>query len=140
MLISKIESHCMPCILWHHVVMKKVLLLLTLLSSLTGCATDSSAVSQYEKPLLWVKDADAELDAKAALKKGDFRLLAFSQRGTIIPGIDSSLNNEYELKCGIRMLEGMTDTVRGQEHLELMQQVHAYAKAYNELIKQSCKP
>ena len=120
--------------------MKKMMILLTLLTSLTGCATHSSAVSEYEKPLLWVKDADAEQDAQNALNKGDFRMLALSQHGTIIPGIDPRQNAKYELKCGIRMLEGMTDTVRSQQHLELMQQVHAYAKVYNTLIKNRCKP
>jgi len=120
--------------------MKKTLLVLSMVAGMSGCATDSSAVSEYEKPLLWVQDADAELDAGAALKKGDFRMMALSQRGTIIPGIEQKLVRQYELKCGIKLLEGVTDTVRGQEHLELMQQVHAYAKAYNEIIKNSCKP
>ncbi len=120
--------------------MKKILLTLSLVTAMSGCATDSSAINEYVKKLQWVNDADAELDAKAALQKGDFRLMAMAQRGIVIPGVDQALTDQYELKCGIRLLEGVSDAVRGEEHLQLMQKAHTYAEQYNAIIKQHCKP
>jgi len=111
-----------------------------MVAALGGCATDSGAISEYENKLQWVKDADAELDAKQALQKGDFRLMAMAQRGIVIPGVDQALSEQYELKCGIRLIDGVTDTVRGEEHLKLMQKAHSYAKQYNEIIKSRCIP
>jgi hypothetical protein len=87
-----------------------------------------------------VNDADAEQDAQQALQRGDFRLLAMTPRQIIIPGVDSELVNHYELKCGIKVIEGISDTIRSKEQLKLIQRVHAYAKKYNEIIKVSCKP
>jgi hypothetical protein len=120
--------------------MKNILLTMTMLAGLSACAIDSIAMSEYEKKLQWVKQADAELDAKAALAKGDFRLLAMAQRGMFIPGVDQDLTAQYELKCGIRLVDGYTDAVRGEEHLRLLKMAHTYALHYNEIIKTSCKP
>lgn len=120
--------------------MKKLLVTLSLVALLTGCATDSTALSEYEQKLQWVKDANAIEDATAALSKGDFRLMAMAQRGIVIPGIDKDQRNQYELKCGIKLIDGISDTVRSQEHLKLMKMAQSYAKKYNAVIKQHCKP
>lgn len=120
--------------------MIKFILLAVMVTFMTSCATDSTALSEHELKLQWVLDANGQEDALSALKKGDFRLMAMAQRGIVIPGIDNDQKNQYELKCGIKMIDGISDTVRNEGHLELMKKAHSYAKQYNTVIKSRCNP
>ena len=120
--------------------MNKSLLSLTLTMLLSACVTDSNAVKNYELELEWVNTANAEADAKAALAQGDFRLMAVPGRGEIIPGIESSKRGAYSLKCGTRIIPGMTDAVRGDSHLKLLQKATEYGAAYNAYIIEQCIP
>jgi hypothetical protein len=119
--------------------MKKLIISLSLLLALGACATDP-ALGEHEQKLLWIEDADAQRDAKQALAQNDFRLMGLTPRVLVIPGVDSSRTRDYELKCGIRLIDGVTDVVRSQEHLRLMKLAHTYALQYNSIVKQRCQP
>jgi hypothetical protein len=117
----------------------KTLLTLTLVAAMSGCVSDSPALDNKQDKLSWLKNADAKEDAELALSKGDFRLLAMPLRHTVIPGIDVQQSRNYALRCGVRMVEGITDAVRGEEHLEQMKIAQQYAEDYNAIIKSHCK-
>lgn len=117
--------------------MFKRLFILLFLATLTGCAT---AMNDFEQNLQWVESADARADAKAALKKNDFRFMAAAQRSTVIPGVDPQKTRQYELHCGVIFMPGVTDTIRSKEQLRLIKKAWEYAGQYNEIIKQRCLP
>ncbi|MES9970455.1 MAG: glutamyl-tRNA amidotransferase [Candidatus Thiodiazotropha sp.] len=126
--------------------MKPTIFLLLFAYLLSACqemeGVDMSQLSPEEKKavasLLWVKDADPDKHAKQALEKGDKRLLAMASRTTSIPGIEPALLSKAKSICGIRYLEGSTDTVFGETHLLLIQRAAAYAAAYNKIVIQQC--
>lgn len=103
---------------------------------------DMSQLSAEEKvaveSLLWVKDADPKEDAAQALEKGDKRLMAMASRATTFPGIEPELISKAKSICGIRYLEGSTDTVFGKTHLQMIQQASEYAAAYNKIVVKQC--
>lgn len=119
--------------------MKILIPILASLIILTGCTT-TSAMTEEEQKLAWVKAADATADAELALDRNDLRMLAISTRGTNIPGIERSEVAQFEQACGVRFLEGAGDTIRNDEHMRLMKLAVDYAKQYNAIIKQRCKP
>ncbi len=114
------------------------IILLSLL--VTGCATGSGDVDPYVKQLQWLDAADPQTDAQQALKKGDFRLLGLATRSVHIPGIAKEEMLKYELRCGVQLIDGISDVVRSDEHLRLMQKARSYALKYNAIIKTRCKP
>jgi len=114
------------------------LILLSLL--VTGCATGSGDVDPYVKQLQWLDAADPQTDAQQALKKGDFRLLGLATRSVNIPGVANEDSLKYELKCGVQLIDGISDVVRSDEHLRLMQKARSYALKYNAIIKTRCQP
>ncbi len=117
--------------------MQKHILSILLLLGLAGCA---SPLTEPEKQLSWIRDADPQQDASAAIARGDFRLMAMAQRSLVIPGVDREDSYRYELKCGINIMQGVTDVIRNQDHLELMKLAHRYALKYNAYMKQHCQP
>ncbi len=40
----------------------------------------------------------------------------------------------------MQLIEGISDVVRSDEHLRLMQKARSYALKYNAIIKTYCKP
>ena len=118
--------------------MNRLLLTLLLMITMNGCATSNP--NDYEGMLQWIEKANPQQDAQAALQKGDFRLMGFAQRSLVIPGISPDDSRKYELKCGVRIIEGMTDVIRSEEHLRLMKLAHTYALQYNAVIKTRCQP
>jgi len=114
------------------------IILLSLL--VTGCATGSGDVDPYVKQLQWLDAANPQTDAQQALKKGDFRLLGLATRSVNIPGVAKQDSLKYELKCGVQLIDGISDVVRSDEHLRLMQKARSYALKYNAIIKTRCKP
>ncbi len=106
----------------------------------TGCATGSGDVDPYVKQLQWLDAADPQTDAQQALKKGDFRLLGLATRSVNIPGVAKEESLQYELKCGVQLIDGISDVVRSDEHLRLMQKARSYALKYNAIIKTRCVP
>ncbi|MBT2968459.1 MAG: glutamyl-tRNA amidotransferase [Candidatus Thiodiazotropha sp. (ex Ctena orbiculata)] len=103
---------------------------------------DMSQLSAEEKKavetLLWVEDADAEKQAAEALDKGDKRLMAMASRATILPGIEPELQSKAKSICGIRYLDGSTDTVFGEIHLQFIQRATEFAAAYNKIVIDKC--
>jgi len=119
--------------------MKKLITLLSMVTLMTACATDS-ALGEQERKLQWLKDADPQRDARQALQNGDLRMMGLPQRAIIIPGVPVEKMRQYELKCGVKLINGVSDMVRSQQHLQLMKQAHQYALQYNALIKPHCQP
>ncbi len=120
--------------------MRRLARLAALLGSMIGVAACAAPATGDEHPLAWLEQADAQRDARAALERRDFRLLALPRRSTVIPGVDPQLAPQYELKCGIRLIEGAGDTVRDRRQLELLKKAAEYAAAYNAVIKTRCQP
>ena len=118
--------------------MKYSVFIALLISITTGCAAES-LLNKYEQKLQWLETANVQQDAQAALDKKDFRLMAMAQRSTVIPGIDVKQSMEYELKCGIKFMDGVTDVITSDEHLRLMKLAHRYALQYNAIIKTRCQ-
>ena len=101
---------------------------------LTGCAIQSGNMDPYVQKLQWLDAADPQTDAKQALKKGDLRLLGLATRSVEIPGVVKEESLKYEQKCGVQLIEGISNVVRSNEHLRLMQKARSYALKYNAII------
>jgi hypothetical protein len=75
----------------------------------------------------------AETDARAAIARGDVRLLAVYGITVEVPGVDTNvatLRQQY----GLRMLEGTSDAIKGPQDLRLNENARKYAKKYNRII------
>ena len=107
---------------------------------LASCATSSSEIEPYVQKLQWLDAADPQADANQAIKKNDFRLLGLATRSVNIPGISKELSLKYEESCGVQLIEGVSDVVRSDEHLRLMQKARSYALKYNAIVKTHCQP
>ncbi|MEW8508166.1 MAG: glutamyl-tRNA amidotransferase [Candidatus Thiodiazotropha sp.] len=103
---------------------------------------DMSQLSPEEKKavesLLWVEDANPDKQAAEALEKGDKRLMAMASRATMLPGIEPELHSKAKSICGIRYLEGSTDTVFGEIHLRYIQRASEFAAIYNRIVVDRC--
>ena len=108
-------------------------------ASLAACAS-SGNIDPYVQKLQWLDTADPQADARQAVKKNDLRLLGLATRSVTIPGVDADQVVEYEQICGVQLIEGISDVVRSDEHLRLMQKARGYALQYNAIIKTHCKP
>ena len=107
---------------------------------LNACSTPRPTVDPYVQKLQWLDAADPQADAAQAIKIGDLRLLGLATRAVNIPGIDEKQRYRYEQACGVQLIEGISDVVRSDEHLRLMQKARSYALKYNAIIKTVCKP
>ena len=118
----------------------KAVLLAAFLSLQASCATSSGPVDPYVLKLQWLDAADPQADANQAIKQNDLRLLGLATRSVNIPGIDQEDTLKYQEQCGVQLIEGISDVVRSDEHLRLMQKARSYALQYNAIIKLHCKP
>ena len=116
--------------------MKLFVLTAFLLIAISGCA--STPKDPYVQKLQWLDAADPQTDAQEAIKKGDLRLLGLVGRSVNIPGVSNEETPEYEIKCGVQLIDGVSDVVRSDEHLRLMQKARSYALSYNAIIKTRC--
>lgn len=116
--------------------MKLFVLISFLLIAMTGCA--STPKDPYVQKLQWLDAADPQTDAQEAIKKGDLRLLGLAGRSVNIPGVIKEETLKYEMKCGVQLIDGVSDVVRSDEHLRLMQKARSYALSYNAIIKTKC--
>jgi hypothetical protein len=107
---------------------------------LVGCASSSGPIDPYVQKLQWLDAADPQADAQQAVKKQDYRLLGIAGRTVNIPGISKEESLDYEEACGVQLIEGISDVVRSNEHLRLMQKARSYALKYNAIIKTHCQP
>ncbi|MCP4494058.1 MAG: glutamyl-tRNA amidotransferase [Gammaproteobacteria bacterium] len=120
--------------------MKYFLLTGYLFLVLGGCGSGSKNLEPYVQKLQWLDAADPQKDAEQAIKVDDLRLLGLAQRSVNIPGVTKEDSYKYEKKCGVQLIEGISDVVRSDEHLRLMQKARSYALKYNAIIKTECKP
>ncbi|MFT7556608.1 MAG: hypothetical protein ACI9LO_002937 [Planctomycetota bacterium] len=120
--------------------MKYLMATLFVAGLIGGCATPTDNVDPYVKKLQWLDAADAQADANHAVKQGDLRLLGLATRSVNLPGIIKEQTLKYEKKCGVQLIEGISDVIRSDEHLRLMQKARSYALKYNAIIKTYCKP
>lgn len=126
--------------------MKPILPMLLIALGLNGCQEmepiDLTSLSPQEREavtsLSWIQQADAEKDAKQAIERGDKRLLAMATRSPNMPGVPAESESKIKAVCGIRYLQGSTDTVFGETHLKLLQAAQAYAAEYNRLMLDAC--
>lgn len=116
------------------------MLVLAVCGLTTACATSSPTVDPYVQKLQWLDAADPQADANQAVKKNDLRLLGLATRSVNIPGISQADTLKYEEHCGVQLIEGISDVVRSDEHLRLMQKARSYALKYNAIIKAHCMP
>ncbi len=116
------------------------ILTLALSALLTACATASNTIDPYVQKLQWLDAADPQADAEQAVKQNDIRLLGLATRSVNIPGIKTENLLKYEERCGVQLIEGISDVVRSDEHLRLMQKARSYALKYNAIIKTYCQP
>jgi type IV pilus biogenesis protein CpaD/CtpE len=114
-------------------------LMIALCGLLVACATTSN-IDPYVQKLQWLDAADPQADANQAVKKNDLRLLGLATRSVIIPGLEEENILKYEEHCGVQLIEGISDVVRSDEHLRLMQKARSYALQYNAIIKIHCQP
>lgn len=105
-----------------------------------GCASTGESIDPYVQKLQWLDAADPQADANQAVKQQDFRLLGLATRSVNIPGIPTDDILKYEEACGVQLIEGISDVVRSDEHLRLMQKARSYALKYNAVIKLYCQP
>ena len=111
-----------------------------LCSLLASCAGSSGALDPYAQKLQWLDAADPQADAIQAVKQNDLRLLGLANRSVTIPGVNQQDMLKYEESCGVQLIEGISDVVRSDEHLRLMQKARSYALKYNAIIKIHCIP
>ena len=119
---------------------KTLLTLVTLFALLSGCAGSVQPIDPYVQKLQWLDAADPQADANQAVKQNDLRLLGLATRSVTIPGINQDDTLKYEESCGVQLIEGISDVVRSDEHLRLMQKARSYALKYNAIIKLHCMP
>ncbi len=104
------------------------------------CCASAAKIDPYVQKLQWLDSADPQADANQAVKKNDLRLLGLATRSVNIPGVEADQLLRYEQSCGVQLIEGISDVVRSDEHLRLMQKARSYALQYNAIIKTHCKP
>jgi hypothetical protein len=119
--------------------MKSSRILSVLVFAMTACAFDSKALDPNTQKPQWLDAAAPQADAQQAIKIGDLRLLGMATRSMSIPGVETDQILKYETKCGVQLIEGISDVVRSDEHLRLMQKARSYALKYNAIIKTQCK-
>ena len=107
---------------------------------LSSCASPSGDIDPYVRKLQWLDAADPQADAMQAVRQNDLRLLGLATRSVNIPGVEADQMLAYERSCGVQLIEGISDVVRSDEHLRLMQKARSYALQYNATTKTHCKP
>ncbi len=120
--------------------MKNSLSLTVFCSLLLACTSASNRLDPQAQKLKWLDAADPQVDARQAIAQNDLRLLGLPMRAVSIPGVADDEMPAYEQACGVRLIDGVSDVVRSQEHLRLMQAARAYALSYNAIIKTQCRP
>jgi hypothetical protein len=85
----------------------------------------------FVKQLQWVENADPVADAKKAVDRSEFTFLGVYGFTWTIPGIDESKKFELRKKYGLKIIEGTSDAVQGDEHTRLQGLATEYAKKYN---------
>ena len=90
--------------------------------------------------LEWVEYADPVADANMAIDKGLYHLLAVSNKGLSLPGIDLQEHKMEDLQrmCNVRQLTAGGDAIYGKSQLSRLQSVMSYARQYNQIALNAC--
>jgi len=95
----------------------------------------SSAEQLAIDKLSWVKTADAQSDARAALALGTPpKLIAMSGRLRTHPGLTPEQYESIKDKVVSDLAPGTSDTIRGDAHKAALMRVRDYAAEYNAII------
>ncbi|MDH5389140.1 MAG: hypothetical protein OEY06_11930 [Gammaproteobacteria bacterium] len=84
------------------------------------------------------ENRNPEADARAAIEKGDLRLLGFASRVTTTPGVPVKKRKMAMETCGVSLMKGFGDVIRSDKELAAMRLASAYAKRYNAVILEQC--
>lgn len=87
--------------------------------------------------LKWLNYADPKVDARSAIQKQNFTLLAFAGRATSFPGITNELSSLQQ--CGYHLIAGSGDVLKSKNDLKLRKQLYQYAATYNQLVATACQ-
>jgi hypothetical protein len=83
------------------------------------------------KQLQWVEKADPVADAKKAVDRSEFTFLGVYGYTWTIPGVEDSKKFELRKKYGLKIIEGTSDALQGEEHKRLQGLATEYVKKYN---------
>lgn len=114
-------------------------------SHITQNPIHSASINEHEESknnppqveaLLWVNNANADADAKKAIREKEFIFLASEIKGQIfMPGLDQTQKN-FALQQTYKSQEGMGDLIVSEEHQQLRNKFLAYAAKYNQILAQ----
>ena len=93
---------------------------------------DDSPVAQLASTLAGLNLADPAADMRAMVASGDERPVGVCGFACLAPGTDTP----GARGDGLRIIDGTGDVVRGDSHLALKRQAHAYARAYNLALRE----
>ena len=121
---------------------------------LAGCATlegaESTAQGKQTKlnkqadiaiqKMDWINYADPVADANMAIEKGQFHVLAVSNKGLSVPGINLSDYSieELQVRCKVKQVATGGDAIYSKSQLEKRKSVVTYVKAYNQIVLPAC--
>lgn len=101
-------------------------------------STSAANVPDHMQALAWANSVNAENDAKAAIKKKDYRLFIVAGRGERVVGIDAKSAERLKQACGTQYIQGSTDVLRDDQHMQALKKAYSYAEQYNQIVAKHC--
>ena len=86
--------------------------------------------------LLKMQNADPAADVEAAWQRRDFRFLDLRIEWDYVLGVEKGIKNPLVAKYGVRIIEGGSDFITSDEHLQFQQLARQYSTRYNRLLHQ----
>lgn len=104
-------------------------------------ASEVKASDEQNTDVKDVTEQQAQIDAREAVDKQDFRLLAFANKIISLPGIGTTEQSLklLEKQCGFRFLSGTGDTVNIGDDLSRRKALKRYAEVYNPIVLKGCQ-
>lgn len=101
---------------------------------------EQKMTQKIDQDISWIDYADAKADANLEMAKGNFELLAFTNKTIALPGVDMQQYNlqQLEQKCGFRFLVGTGDILTPETDIQRRKQLRIYATQYNQLVLSAC--
>jgi hypothetical protein len=109
-------------------------IILSLIFILASVSSNADQCQTEIDQLLWLKGADAKLDAKEMLKSGELKYKAVYGYSVYIPGVPSS---EYHRSLEVgdhEVIEGTGDDLCSEEHEILNDMAYKYAEVFNKIL------
>lgn len=91
-------------------------------------AENASQAARLKRDLSTLNLHDPAADLQKAIAAGDFRPIGVCGFACLAPGFDGDRRAE------LHIIDGTGDVVEGDEHLRLIEQATAYARAYNQTL------